>query len=222
MKKNNRNIFKKYCDKFVKHKEAINALATTVLIFVSIGLILVTIYSAIVASNLGKIEIYLATQKEKQETKEQIILAEDLLLETLYNKATTLNLITFLKEHKNKTEVTVDLLKTTRIQQAKEMIGFGLPKIRLKLDSYLDVVSALKDDLEEIRKATRNRDDKTRRERFDSALSNSNLLINGTYRMFNMDEFIKDLNDYIEERSAYYQQIDKKTEELLQEFSENE
>ncbi|MBI2576252.1 hypothetical protein HYV84_03490 [Candidatus Woesearchaeota archaeon] len=203
------------------YKEHIEIGCTIIIIILTFLSIVVTYQSIVVSEKIGKIEVYLASQEEKKEVMSQITLAKDLLQETLQNKKEVSELlIPFLQEYKNRTETRPDFLKTSHIQQAKDMITFGSANLRIKLDDYLDIVSTVKGDIQEIEKATRNQDTKIRLERFNSALNHAKILLSGRNGRFNIDEFIEDIKTYLQETDDYYKKIDRKAEEMLIKFDE--
>lgn len=209
-------------NKVVQYNQVINAYVTMALVLVSVLLVIVTINSANISKQLGEIETYLAADKAKQEILAQKTLAENLLLETIKNKQEFIDYIVGLERGKNTTEYRMDYLNILRIQQARDMISFGSPSIRLKLDNYLEAVNSIKDDLEQIRLEASTNQYKVKKERIDRAIAISKSLIDGSYRNVKIDEFIKDIQDYIKDRDKAYNEIDKQMKESLLKLFSND
>mgnify|MGYP001561767465 CR=1 FL=1 len=198
-------IFMTNVKKIDKYSTRILAVATVVLIVVT-GLLIIVTY------NLTTITSSLLTWNEKEKIQNQISLAEDLNLETSQNKEFLKYILSNLESLKNKTEYQPDLLKTTTLQQAKDLIGFGSLEIRSKLDYHLDGINLIKDDLQEIKTASIYGDLKIKKERIDRAIKIANSFINSNEKDYNIDEFLKYISDYIKERYIIYNEIDKKLE----------
>ena len=213
-----RNILKKGLGVLERHLPIINVLLILALVIVTVNLISVTgelisvtEKSSEVAKNLGNIEMYLAYEREKQETIKQINLGESLIIEMIWNRAGLDKSIQNLEEARESSESISDDFKIEIGKQAKETVNFGSPDIKLKLGVYVTVIKNIKEDFSEIQNSVRGGDSKVKNERIGSAIKDSKMLI----EEFKLDEFMTEINDYVDSRRDYYNEINVKSRKFL-------
>lgn len=207
---------KSFWDWLGKNKEKANIVSTVMLIIVTLLLIGVTIYSSIIASNLGKIEVQLEGERQKQKLMEKIILSDNLKSELETNNRILRSFILELESHKNLTDTPIDNIEITRIVQATQMFDFGNAVINQKLSHYLINIKLIKADLSEITLAQRTNDQKIKSERIDHLLSASKEIVS----ILGLDDLIRNIDDYRNETIKKYSELDTKSHNDLADLME--
>lgn len=203
------------------HKDDVNNLQGLILIFVTTVLILTTLKSVAVTKDISNIEVYLASERAKDQLREKISLANDLLIELQRNK----EMLTYtysweqMEPLKNKTETKPDGLKDDKIWQAKEMLDFGSDKFRSQINDYIDGIHRLKDDLSEIELAERQDDYNIKRERIDDFIKYSESFLSGRVNSANLNDMISETTQYINETEEQFRVIDSEMNEKIKELS---
>lgn len=199
---------------FIKNRDTINTISTIALIIVSVLLIIVTAKSYTISKDISDIQVYLAVEREKHDTLIEITLAEDLLQEVKWNKDELLLIISTLDDMKENNQARPDYIRTEKIQRSIEMVGFGSKDMRNKFENYLTIMDLVKDDLKEIQSHSKARDN-IKVERINHTLKFSKSIVDSKFENVNIDEFIKNIEDYILERIEHYSNLDIKLENLI-------
>ncbi|MFZ3058428.1 MAG: hypothetical protein WA102_01705 [Candidatus Methanoperedens sp.] len=201
-------------DSFIRNRDTINTISTVALVIVSILLIMVTIESYRISKEISNTQVYFALENEKQNTLVEITLAEDLLQEVKWNKEELLIIIRDYDGMKTNNIFRPDYIRTTKIQRATEMVGFGSKEMRAKFENYLTILNIVKDDSKAIQ-INYEPNSEIKIERIDHTLKFSSAIVYNKFENVNIDEFTKDIQGYIEERNTYYDELNKKLETMI-------
>ena len=201
-----------------KHKDVINIFLTFFLVTTTVMLIIYTNKSINASNNIAEIEILLVTEEERQVTLGNIILAEDLYDELIWNKDEFIIMIRDLESYKLNNMYRPDFLRTSKIIQSIDANRFGSKDMREKAVNYLTIIDMAKEDLEYIRIHWK-LEDKVKIERIDNILFFSKSLLYSKFENVNIDEFINNVKSYINKQRVIYDNLDELYKEKLQKLN---
>lgn len=198
---------------YLPHKDEINSVCTIILTGLTLILIFAT-YSSVKATNrIGDIEMLLAKEREKQDIRENIAIANNLIIELRFNEDDLMQRILTLYEIKDTEKSRIDKLETTRLYQAKDKVDFGTPELRVYLKSYQLKIIYIKNSLESIKYSGGGI---KQPELIDSVIDSAeNLLFVDEELRLKIDSLVTKISDYKESQKEKYIQLGGEISEEL-------
>lgn len=192
------SFIQRWESKFTNHKDTINT-------FLTLMLILVTIFSIIATIQITKVSLALENQRQRELIISKIDYVEKLILETSLNNQILKDNSLSLNELKtNEGYFLQDKISITRIENADDFIDNN--SIIMELDTHLTILKLIKGNLDNIKQNSINNDNKGKNITIDIALQNINVLLNGVK---NDNNELKSLQSLIDELEIYRIKLEK-------------
>ena len=195
--------------RFKRHKDFISAVLVFLLIIVTTVQIITTSSSIKATESIRDVEVYLQNAKRKQEIKERIDMADNLINEMEYNRKKMIEISSSVEELKKQNKSSfIGNLYIRRLEQVRDSISFGTQKIRTDLELYYNQMMLINIHLEEIRKSTAKQDREVRMERLEAVEGEAQ-------KIQPFDNLIRDINNYKKGQEQDLRDLDGKMQDDL-------